>query len=209
MSAAGRARFDQLEQAARRRLAAWALVRSFVTGVLVIVGYYLMPFDGVLGERAIVDLVLGIGLFVGVLFWQVRRISRADHPQLVALEAVGVIIPLVIVVFSSVYLVLGHNAPGSFSETLTKSSTLYFTLTVLSTVGFGDIVAKTDGARLAVAVQMLIDLILLGVIARVLLGAAQNAVARQREAAAPPLPAPAGPAQPVPPASPVPPRPTT
>lgn len=51
-------------------------------------------------------------------------------------------------------------------------------MTVFSTVGFGDITAKSETARVVLIVQMLADLGLLGVGARVLLGAVRRG--RQR-----------------------------
>ena len=42
---------------------------------------------------------------------------------------------------------------GNFSEPLTRTDALYFTVTVFSTVGFGDITAKTEAARLVVTGQ--------------------------------------------------------
>ncbi|MGZ4556858.1 MAG: potassium channel family protein, partial [Mycobacteriaceae bacterium] len=56
----------------------------------------------------------------------------------------------------------------------TRSSSLYFTITTMSTTGFGDIVPMTDTARLVVSVQMLLDLTLLGTVVRVLAGAARD-----------------------------------
>ena len=51
---------------------------------------------------------------------------------------------------------------------------LYFTVTVFATVGFGDIVATTQLARLVVTVQMILDLGVLGLGIRVFLGAVQR-----------------------------------
>jgi hypothetical protein len=53
---------------------------------------------------------------------------------------------------------------------------LYFTVTVFSTVGFGDITAKTDGARALVSVQMILDLILIASVARLLVTAARTSL---------------------------------
>ena len=50
----------------------------------------------------------------------------------------------------------------SFSQPLNHTDALYFTVTVFATVGFGDIIASTAAARLAVTGQMIIDLINLG-----------------------------------------------
>jgi voltage-gated potassium channel len=49
---------------------------------------------------------------------------------------------------------------------------------VFATVGFGDITAKTEAARLVATGQMITDLIILGIGARVILGAVTRA--RQR-----------------------------
>ncbi len=59
------------------------------------------------------------------------------------------------------------------SQKLDHSSALYFTTTVFSTVGFGDITPLTDAARLTVSAQMIIDLVIIGVVVRLLINAAK------------------------------------
>ena len=49
---------------------------------------------------------------------------------------------------------------ASFTEPLTRTDALYFTVTVFSTVGFGDIAAKSEAARIVLIVQMPADLAL-------------------------------------------------
>jgi hypothetical protein len=44
---------------------------------------------------------------------------------------------------------------SAFGERLTHTDGLYFTVTVFSTVGFGDITAKSQAARLVVTGQMI------------------------------------------------------
>ncbi len=63
---------------------------------------------------------------------------------------------------------------ASFTEPLTRTDALYLTVTVFSTVGFGDITAKSEAARVVLIVQMLADLAFLGVGIRVLVGAVQR-----------------------------------
>ena len=60
---------------------------------------------------------------------------------------------------------------ANFTQPLTRTDALYFSVTVFATVGFGDITAKSETARVVLIVQMLGDLALLGAGARVLLGA--------------------------------------
>ena len=52
---------------------------------------------------------------------------------------------------------------GNFSqEDLSRTDALYFTVTVFSTVGFGDISPTSESARLVVSGQMILDLFILG-----------------------------------------------
>jgi voltage-gated potassium channel len=68
----------------------------------------------------------------------------------------------------------------AFTEPLGKTTALYFTVTVFATVGFGDIVPKSEAARIVTTVQMLADLVVVGLVVRVLLGAAR--ASRERSA---------------------------
>ncbi len=90
----------------------------------------------------------------------------------------GVILPLFLVLFSSIYLSLSDASRGSFSQSLDHTRALYFTVTVFSTVGFGDITPTTDSARIVVSIQMLMDLVIIGVVVRFLVNAAKLGLAR-------------------------------
>ena len=77
--------------------------------------------------------------------------------------------------------VQGQQA-GAFTEPMTRTDALYFTLTTFTTVGFGDITPKTELARVLVMFQMLIGLLVVGVIAKVVLGAVRVAQERNTDA---------------------------
>ena len=71
---------------------------------------------------------------------------------------------------------MAAHHPANFStHPLTRTDTLYFTVTVFSTVGFGDITAASQSARLVVTAQMLLDLVALGLLVRAFVGAVQVA----------------------------------
>jgi voltage-gated potassium channel len=94
-----------------------------------------------------------------------------------------------LLLFASSYVVIAAISPSSFSQPMTRSNALYFTVTVFATVGFGDITATTQAARLVVTAQMVIDLIIIGLGARVILGAVTRGRQRrvpQGTGAAPP-----------------------
>ena len=63
--------------------------------------------------------------------------------------------PLFLLLFASTYVVMATLSAANFGGDLTHTDGLYFTVTVLSTVGFGDITAKTEAARLVVTGQMI------------------------------------------------------
>jgi hypothetical protein len=86
---------------------------------------------------------------------------------------------LFLILFAGTYVVMAHASPGSFGERLTHTDALYFTITVFSTVGFGDITAKSEAARLVVSGQMLADLVILGLGIKVIVGAVSRGRQRQ------------------------------
>jgi len=145
--------------------------------VLIFGAYFALPIGRESGLRAVLRLGLDIALIGAVLAWQVKRISVAELPELRAVEALGIIIAVFLVAFSAIYLSLSHETPGTFTQTLDHARALYFTITVFSTVGFGDITPRTDASRLIAAAQMLLDLAIIGVVVRLLFNAAKSRVA--------------------------------
>jgi voltage-gated potassium channel len=65
-------------------------------------------------------------------------------------------------VFAAAYLVLDSASAGAFSEPLSKTDALYFTITVFATGGFGDIAPRTELTRMVTMLQMLADLLVIG-----------------------------------------------
>uniref|UniRef100_UPI000B05A47D potassium channel family protein n=1 Tax=Streptomyces torulosus TaxID=68276 RepID=UPI000B05A47D len=53
-------------------------------------------------------------------------------------------------------------------EPMTRTDSLYYTLTTFTTVGFGDITARSETGRVATMIQMVVGLLLVGGAARVL-----------------------------------------
>ena len=149
---------------------ALSLLRALGSAIVLVALYYLLPLDHGDGLAVSVGLVRGLLVFVAVVGVQVSQIVRSDYPRLRAVEAIATAIPLFLVVFAATYFLLGERA-GAFSEPLDRTDALYYTVTVFSTVGFGDITPVTQPARVMTMIQMLADLAVLGVVARVIVGA--------------------------------------
>ncbi len=155
------------------------LLRSLLVGVAFVVAYFVLPFDSQLTASTSTLLVGGLVLVGGVLAWQVRAITRSPYPKIRAIGSLGLTFPLFLVVFSATYYVMGRSAPDTWSQPLTRLDAMYFTVTTFATVGYGDITAVTESARAIVTVQMLGDLVFIGLVTRFLVQVVQGAVARR------------------------------
>ena len=125
--------------------------------------------------------MIGLLVVTVIVLDQARRVVHAELPGLRAAEALAVVAPIFLLLYSALYLSLSHTSDSMFSQKLDHSSALYFTITVFSTVGFGDIVPATDAARLIVSVQMIIDLVIIGVVVRLLINAAKMGLERAHQ----------------------------
>ena len=178
-----RKRYEELTRAGRHRVVAGVLLRAAAAVALLVVGYYLAPLDRPLDTGTLITFLLALAVVGAVIAWEVRNILISDVPRLRAVQTVAVGVPMLLLVFASVYVQIETSQPNSFSETLSRTDALYFTVTVFSTVGFGDIAPKSELARIVTMSQMLTGLIVLGLVAKVVFGAVQTAVARREGAA--------------------------
>ncbi|MEK9663745.1 MAG: potassium channel family protein [Candidatus Nanopelagicales bacterium] len=130
--------------------------KSFGAEVWVLVAFYL---------------VLWTAIIIGYLAWSLRRIDSAARPEIRALETLVVTAVLVIAMFSKAYHLISVAEPSAFSEPLDAFTAYYFAVTVLATVGFGDITPVITPARAIAMVQMVIDLALLATLVRLVTSA--------------------------------------
>lgn len=167
-----------------RRALWFGLGRAMLTSFLLVVLYYLLPLDLEQEWSLWIGLTLTIVALIAVIVWQVRAIVGSRHPVIRGVEAFAVIGPLFLIVFASTYFVLSFTGPGNFNQPgLTRTDSLYFALTIFSTVGFGDIYAASQGARVVVMVQMLLDLLLIGVGIKIVTGAVKVGTSRRAKEA--------------------------
>lgn len=156
-------------------------VRVMITRSVAIVAtmgvlYVVLPFDGdnwwlgaIIGGFAVLAVV-------PLTAYRVSLLRRSDQPVVDAVEALVLLLGLLIFGFAAVYLTLNRNG-GDIAGLNTRLDSIYFTVTTLSTVGFGDITATSQRARAFVTVQMLFDVAYIAFALRML-----GVVARQRHA---------------------------
>lgn len=166
----------------RRRALRRAALRSGLRSALVVivlgVAFFVLPLEGIKTVGDIGLLIVSLILIVLMVAYQTKTILDADYPGLRAVEALAFTAALLLFVFSVTYDIMAADSAGAFNVGLTRLDSLYFTVTVFGTVGFGDITAVSQTARAVVTVQMLFDFLFLGVAVRAITGAVQ--LSRQR-----------------------------
>jgi voltage-gated potassium channel len=163
-----------------------AVLRALLSASVLVALYYLLPLDGRgSGISEFARIVLGALLFLGLMTWNVKAITQSDNPGLRALEGLMVVVPLFILLFASVYFIISNGDDSQFTEALSRSDALYFTVTIFATVGFGDISPQSEAARLLTSGQMILDLVILGLGVRIILEAVQRGRNRLSDSPAP------------------------
>ena len=162
------------------------MLRAAGSTTALVVIYYLLPLNRSSTAVAVTMLIIGLVILISLLAYQVRAITRSPFPLLRGVEALATSIPLFLLLFAATYVVMATISASSFSQPLSRTDAIYFTVTVFATVGFGDITAKTEVARLVVTGQMIADLIAIGLGVRVLLSAVQRGRQRQPTGTVPP-----------------------
>jgi voltage-gated potassium channel len=139
--------------------------------VLVVVAYYLVPvLEPASGGLTWLRACGAAAIFVLALWWMTRAIVRESRlpagggnlNRLMLLALGGVVF------FALADVALARGMPGQFTGLETKTDGLYFALTTLATVGFGDVHADGQLARGLVVVQMAFNVVVLTRAARVL-----------------------------------------
>lgn len=150
------------------------LLRTTTTLVLLTAGYFALPFNLHWGEPSLyVQLGVSAVCLVGLFFlfrYKIRASLRLRSMPYARVEWLLSGLYLIILVFALAYAVIAVNAPAQFVELSNRVDALYFSVTLMATVGFGDVHAEGDFARALVTVHMLFNLIYIGTAVRLLTG---------------------------------------
>ncbi len=142
---------------------------------LTVLAYFLVPLgseDARIGPR----IVATVALFA-VLVWAIVRQMRTD-PEAVGILAI--LLVLVVVGFALTFYGVEQADPGQFTELHTRTDALYFTVTMMATVGFGDVHPVGQTARALVTLAIAFDVIVVASLARAIARAAGSRVTSGR-----------------------------
>ncbi len=157
------------------RTTAWVIVIALV--------YSFAPIDRDANVNPQIVLSLMVVAFSVLIYFSIRRIMTDDYPLLRATQAAVLTFSLYLFGFATLYLTMSTIDPGHFTEPLSRTAAFYFTVSVSSTVGFGDITPTNDFARIVVAAQMILTFVLMGVGVRTLLTVGKTQASRNKTSA--------------------------
>lgn len=152
----------------------------------VLVAYYVFPVDDVPSSWGILrvglSLLAGLAAVVYVAMRQVRMLSRVPvGDPVVRLDVLALAVFVVVPIFALGYYAIETADPGQFQDLRTKTDALYFTVSTLVTVGFGDVHAAGQPARVLVIVQMAFDVVFVAAAVSVLTTQMRARAAERRD----------------------------
>jgi len=147
--------------------------RALLVIVATMVFYYAVPVGEVPSDLGIVFSVLGVlggmGLTVWLTLRQLRRLMASEPgDESVRIEGLLFLVYVVVPLFALGYFGLEKADPSQFDELTTKTDSLYFTVSTLATVGFGDVHAAGQLARIVVIIQIAFNLAFVGTLVSLL-----------------------------------------
>lgn len=172
---------------ARRALAVWTGAVALYVG-LALAAYFTLPAASLDIEEiwvAVALVVSALALLVWLLLVQIRRIPKADAPIVRSLSLLVLVLVPVLLMFSYLYLSLAARGDRQMEGVETHLDALYFTVTMITTVGFGDITPSGQLARGVATVQMVFNVVVLGFLVRTVLQVGRESSRRRHRAGSP------------------------
>jgi hypothetical protein len=130
--------------------------------------YFVLPLEDEVGRVfALILVVVAAASLIPISIRQAGLVLRSADPLFDAVRCIVSAVVFLVVAFSAAYYVLGTGYDDEIHGIETKLDAVYFTVTILATVGFGDITADGQVARGLVTAQMVVNLAVLAVALRV------------------------------------------
>ena len=134
--------------------------------------YYAVPLDSQdTPSRLVVRvIVFGVGVLalIALTVHQVRRqLHSSENDTGERLASIMVVLYALVVFFSLTYYGLATRAVGQMDGIVTRTDALYYTVVTLGTVGYGDVHAVGQAARIVTTIQIFLDLVIVGLLASV------------------------------------------
>lgn len=143
-----------------------------VLGVLgMLLAFYTVPVNTqASAERAAISVALTV-LGITVLAWTiVTQLRRQLHRRSEDVHTLVLLLVLVAIVFALGFYILEEHYPGQLQGLATRTDALYFTMSTLTTVGYGDVHATGQIARVLVILQLIFNAVFVGALVSTVVG---------------------------------------
>ena len=149
----------------------WRWLRVVAQTAALVGCYYVVPlFDVTSAGRVVLRAVAAAVLLSLALWLVVRTVAHEARAEDEAIRLDRLLLAAVggVVCFALADYVIARSDETQFAGMQTKTDALYFAVTTLATVGFGDVHAQGQLARQVVTLQMVFNLVVLASAARAL-----------------------------------------
>jgi hypothetical protein len=109
--------------------------------------------------------VAALALVGAVMVRELRAVRRGDPGR--GARMLAMMLVLLVVAASLAFFLLNQAKPDEFDGLETKTDALYFTLTTMSTVGYGDVHAAGQVARVLVCLLIVFNVVVVASLARI------------------------------------------
>lgn len=158
--------------ASKRRILLGVIRLTLILGGLLAL-YAVLPFQG---DDWAIGAVVGVVAIVSIIPFTIKRVDDIDdspYPAMAMVESLTMIAAMLVLGFSGLYLTIDRNGT-QFNGLETRVDAVYFTVTTLSTVGFGDINASGQSARVMVTIQVMLNFTLFAFAVKTVTGSAST-----------------------------------
>ena len=140
-------------------------ILSFV-GLLVADFAFPVRFDTALGV-VVLSLLLtlaGLALIGWTMVVELGHLRRGEENR--TSQALAMLLVLLVMSFSLAFFLLELASPGQLTDLRTRTDALYFTLSTMATVGYGDVHAEGQAARALVCGVIAFDVVVVASLVR-------------------------------------------
>jgi len=106
--------------------------------------------------------IIGLGVLIILIVRQMaKQLAAGSNPGVRVRSLIALLYP-VVVLFALTYYIIQTTDPAQFVDLATRTDALYYTVITLGTVGYGDVHAVGQFARVITMIQVAFDLVVIG-----------------------------------------------
>lgn len=133
---------------------------------------------------ALAGFLVGVGGLIWLIARRIRHYLREPEGMGARIDGILLLVFVAVVFFAQFYYRLEIHDPAEFAGLVTRTDALYYTVVTLGTVGYGDVHATGQIARIATMAQIAFDLVIIGTLLTIFTSALSRRLERAADRAA-------------------------